>query len=80
MATKTTNRRQNNNTGRSTDLSMAWITEEYGEQWSVWQVHISEHSDHPFRDYTIADFAIIRSRLKLPIPSKRSNWRRKTSS
>ena len=27
-------------------------------------VHISEHSDHPFRDYTIADFAIIRS----PIP------------
>ena len=27
-------------------------------------LHISEHSDHPFRDYTIADFAIIRS----PIP------------
>lgn len=27
-------------------------------------MHISEHSDHPFRDYTIADFAIIRS----PIP------------
>ena len=28
------------------------------------KLHISEHSDHPFRDYTIADFAIIRS----PIP------------
>ena len=27
-------------------------------------LHISEHSDHPFRDYMIADFAIIRS----PIP------------
>jgi len=36
------------------------------EQWSAEAklVHISEHSDHPFRDYTIADFAIIRS----PIP------------
>lgn len=43
-------------------LKVQSMNDSYGH----WQIllHISEHSDHPFRDYTIADFAIIRS----PIP------------
>ncbi len=32
-----------------------------GDTLVVSKLHISEHSDHSFRDYTIADFAIIRS-------------------
>ena len=34
--------RKKKNMGRSTDLSLAWITEEYGDEWSAWRKLASE--------------------------------------